>query len=43
MTLDETDPRRVFEGDALLRRMVGLGLLKENERKLDYILGLTLN
>ena len=43
MTLDETDPRRVFEGDALLRRMVRLGLLKENERKLDYILGLTVN
>merc|ERR1711998_61150 len=43
MTLDETDPRRVFECDALLRRMVRLGLLKENERKLDYILGLTVN
>jgi len=43
MTLDESDPRRLFEGDALLRRMVRLGVLKENERKLDYILGLTLN
>lgn len=43
MTLAEDDPRRIFEGDALLRRMVRLGLLKENERKLDYILGLTLN
>merc|ERR1711935_391551 len=43
MTLTEDDPRRLFEGDALLRRMVRLGLLKENERKLDYILGLTLN
>ena len=43
MTLPEDDPRRLFEGDALLRRMVRLGLLKENERKLDYILGLTLN
>merc|ERR1711967_23042 len=43
MTLSEDDPRRLFEGDALLRRMVRLGLLKENERKLDYILGLTLN
>ena len=28
-------------GDALIRRMVRLGLLKENERKLDYVLGLT--
>jgi small subunit ribosomal protein S9e len=43
MTLAEDDARRLFEGDALLRRMVRLGLLKENERKLDYILGLTLN
>jgi small subunit ribosomal protein S9e len=43
MTLSQDDPRRIFEGDALLRRMVRLGLLKENERKLDYILGLTLN
>jgi small subunit ribosomal protein S9e len=43
MTLEEDDARRLFEGDALLRRMVRLGLLKENERKLDYILGLTLN
>lgn len=43
LTLDERDPRRVFEGDALIRRMVRLGLLKENERKLDYVLGLTLS
>ena len=43
MTLDETDPRRVFEGDALIRRIVKLGLLSRNERKLDYVLGLTIN
>ena len=43
MTLEETDQRRIFEGDALIRRIVKLGLLKENERKLDYILGLTTN
>lgn len=30
-------------GDALIRRMVRLGVLKENERKLDYVLGLTLS
>ena len=41
MTLDETDPRRIFEGDALLRRMVKLGLLKESQNELDYVLGLT--
>merc|ERR1711912_215325 len=43
LTLDERDPRRLFEGDALIRRIVKLGLLKENERKLDYVLGLTVN
>ncbi len=28
-------------GEAIIRRMVRLGLLKESERKLDYVLGLT--
>merc|ERR1711972_683534 len=32
---------RLFQGEALLRRMTRLGLLLENERKLDYVLGLT--
>merc|ERR1711881_816176 len=32
---------RIFQGEALLRRMRRLGLLAENERKLDYVLGLT--
>merc|ERR1712032_687408 len=41
LTMDVTDPRRLFEGEALIRRMVRLGLLKDNERKLDYVLGLT--
>jgi len=41
LTLEEKDERRIFEGDALLRRMTRLGLLNENERKLDYVLGLT--
>merc|ERR1740120_163562 len=40
LTLPEKDPRRLFEGEALIRRMVRLGLLKESERKLDYVLGL---
>ena len=43
LTLTEDDPRRTFEGDAIIRRIVKLGLLKENERKLDYVLGLTIN
>merc|ERR1712037_625534 len=33
--------RRLFEGEALIRRMVRLGLLRDTERKLDYVLGLT--
>mmetsp|Transcript_5947 Transcript_5947/g.13589 ORF Transcript_5947/g.13589 Transcript_5947/m.13589 type:complete len:195 (-) Transcript_5947:90-674(-) len=41
LTLDEKDEQRIFQGDALLRRMVRLGLLLESERKLDYVLGLT--
>jgi len=41
LTMEDTDPRRLFEGEALIRRMVRLGLLKENQRKLDYVLGLT--
>ena len=43
LTLDEKDPRRIFEGAALMRRMVRYGLLGENENKLDYVLGLTLH
>merc|ERR1719291_642863 len=41
LTLDEKSETRVFQGEALLRRMVRLGLLGETEKKLDYILGLT--
>jgi small subunit ribosomal protein S9e len=43
LTLDERDTRRLFEGDALIRRIVKLGLLKEGQKKLDYVLGLTLD
>lgn len=41
MTLDEKDPRRLFEGAAILHRMVRMGLLQEGEKKLDYVLQLT--
>merc|ERR1711920_1185277 len=41
LTLDEKSETRIFQGDALLRRMVRLGLLGETEKKLDYVLGLT--
>jgi len=41
LTLDATDETRIFQGEAMLRRMQRLGLLSDAERKLDYILGLT--
>lgn len=34
------DPRRLFEGNALLRRLVRIGVLSEDRMKLDYVLGL---
>nr|XP_060636406.1 small ribosomal subunit protein uS4 isoform X2 [Anolis sagrei ordinatus] len=40
LTLDEKDQRRLFEGNALLRRLVRIGVLDEGKMKLDYILGL---
>merc|ERR1719345_256171 len=41
LKLDEKNEQRLFQGEALLRRMLRLGLLLENEKKLDYVLGLT--
>jgi small subunit ribosomal protein S9e len=41
LTLEEKDPRRLFEGEALMRRCFRYGLLNESENKLDYVLGLT--
>ena len=41
LTMDETDPKRLFEGEALLRRMYKYGLLEESQNKLDYVLALT--
>jgi len=32
LTLDPKDPRRLFEGAALMRRMIRYGLLSESER-----------
>jgi len=41
LTLDEKNTRRIFEGEALLRRMNRYGLLDESQSKLDYVLALT--
>jgi len=41
LTLPEKDPKRLFEGHALLRRLNRYGLLSESEQKLDFVLGLT--
>ncbi|GAB6021044.1 40S ribosomal protein S9 [Chamberlinius hualienensis] len=40
LTLEEKDAKRLFEGNALLRRLVRIGVLDEGRMKLDYVLGL---
>nr|QQL12068.1 ribosomal protein S9 [Aphis glycines] len=40
LTLEEKDQKRLFEGNALLRRLVRIGVLDEGRMKLDYVLGL---
>ena len=40
LTLDEKSQKRLFEGNALLRRLVRIGVLDESRMKLDYVLGL---
>ena len=41
LTLDMKDPKRIFEGTALMRRMQRYGLLSEDQDKLDFVLALT--
>ncbi len=43
LTLNEQDPRRIFEGEALMRRMYTYGFLDPTEKKLDHVLGLTVD
>jgi ribosomal protein S4 len=35
-----SDPKRLFEGNALIRRLIRIGVLDETKAKLDYVLGL---
>ena len=41
LTLAENDPTRLFEGEALLRRLTRLGVLDEEKQALDFVLRLT--
>jgi len=41
LTLDPNDPKRIFEGAALMRRMNRYGLLADDELELDAVLQLT--
>jgi len=40
LTLEEKNPRRLFEGNALIRRLIRIGVLDKSNNKLDYVLGL---
>merc|ERR1711896_62267 len=42
LTKDEKDPSRIFEGQALMRRMIRYGILEEDKQRLDYVLALSL-
>ena len=40
LTLEEKNPKRLFEGNALIRRLIRIGVLEKSKNKLDYVLGL---
>ena len=41
LTLEKDDPRRLFEGQALIDRMMRIGVLNKEEKQLDFVLSLT--
>ena len=43
LTLDEKDTSRIFEGGALMRRLIRLGILTDKNATLDSVLSLKLN
>lgn len=43
LTLDEKDPKRLFEGAALLRRLHRMGVMEDDKNELDYVLTLGLS
>jgi len=42
LTLEEKDPKRIFEGQALLHRLTRMGVINETEQKLDSVLNLSI-
>merc|ERR1711998_384147 len=42
LTKDDKDPSRIFEGEALMRRLRRYGILDEDKQRLDYVLSLEL-
>jgi len=43
LTLDEKDPKRIFGGTAMLRRLYRIGVLDDTKKKLDYVLSLKIH